>query len=146
MPDRSFSIVRASMLALAVAPGGFLETSNTAQVRPRLSSLQVGALPARGTFTFPAPYLTQGARLTNASDCGGGDCVLPVGYSYWRNTNNHVGSNTMLIFLGLTTQRGGPGPTLFAYDKTTGAVTNRGPMFDASSRFHDATAAGLNST
>jgi hypothetical protein len=130
------------MLALAVAPGGFLETSNTAQVRPRLSSLQVGALPARGTFTFPAPYLTQGARLTNASDCGGGDCVLPVGYSYWRNTNNHVGSNTMLIFLGLTTQRGGPGPTLFAYDKTTGAVTNRGPMFDASSRFHDATAEG----
>ena len=59
-------------------------------------------MPARGVFTFPAPYLTQGIRLTNASDCvGGGDCVNPVGYSYWRNINNHVGSNTMLIVLGM---------------------------------------------
>src|SRR5262245_33826198 len=48
----------------------------------------------------------------------------------------------MLIFLGLTTQRGGPGPSLFAYDKTTGAVTNRGPLFDASSPFKNATAEG----
>src|SRR5262245_37249390 len=102
----------------------------------------MSALPQRGTFTFPAPYLTQGSRLTNATDCGGQDCVLPVGYSYWRNTNNHVGSNTMLIFLGLTTQRGGPGPSLFAYDKTTGNVTNRGPMFPVGNRFRDATAEG----
>src|SRR5262245_48881122 len=102
----------------------------------------MSALPQRGTFTFPAPYLTQGSRLTNATDCGGQDCVLPVGYSYWRNTNNHVGSNTMLIFLGLTTQRGGPGPSLFAYDKTTAAVTSRGPLFDASSPYRYATAEG----
>jgi hypothetical protein len=130
------------MLALAVAPGGFLEKATTAVVRPRLSAAQVSALPQRGPFTFPAPYLTEGSRITNATDCGGTDCVLPVGYSYWRNTNNHVGSDTMLIFLGLTTQRGGPGPSLFAYDKTTGAVTNRGPMFPVGNRFRDATAEG----
>ena len=130
------------MLALAVAPGGFLEKATTNEVRPRPTSAQVSALPARGTFTFPAPYLTQGSRLTNASDCGGTDCVLPVGYSYWRNTNNHVGRDTMLIFLGLTTQRGGPGPSLFEYDKTTGAVTPRGPLFEPGDRFRDATAEG----
>ena len=130
------------MLALAVAPGGFLEKATTNEVRPRPTSAQVSALPARGTFTVPAPYLTQGSRLTNASDCGGTDCVLPVGYSYWRNTNNHVGRDTMLIFLGLTTQRGGPGPSLFEYDKTTGAVTPRGPLFEPGDRFRDATAEG----
>ena len=142
MPQTRPSVLRYSFFALALAPGGFLEKATTNQVRPRPTAAQVAALPARGTFTFPAPYLTQGARLTNAADCGGGDCVLPVGYSYWRNTNNHVGSNTMLIFLGLTTQRGGAGPSLFEYDKTTGAVTNRGPLFDASSPFRHATAEG----
>jgi len=138
----SGSILRASMLALAIAPGGFLEKATTNDVRPRQSAAQVSALPERGPFTFPAPYLTQGSRLTNAADCGGTDCVLPVGYSYWRNTNNHVGRNEMLIFLGLTTQRGGPGPSLFAYDKATGAVVNRGPLFDVGNRFRDATAEG----
>ena len=78
----SGSILRASMLALAIAPGGFLEKATTNDVRPRQSAAQVSALPERGPFTFPAPYLTQGSRLTNAADCGGTDCVLPVGYSY----------------------------------------------------------------
>ena len=142
MPSRRAPLVRASFFALALAPGGFLEKATTNEVRPRLTAQQASALPARGAFTFPAPYSTQGSRLTNDADCGGADCVLPVGYSYWRNTNNHVGSNTMLIFLGLTTQRGGPGPSLFAYDKTTGAVTSRGPLFDAASPFHHATAEG----
>ena len=88
-------------------------------------------LPARGPFTFPAPYNTIGVRLTNAGDCGGADCVNYVGYSYWRNTNNHVGSDTMLIFLTLDRARGGGGPTLFSYDKTTDQVTVVGPLFDA---------------
>ena len=44
---------------------------------------------------------TTGVRLTNASDCAGQDCVIPVGYSYWSNINNHVGSDTMLIVAGL---------------------------------------------
>ena len=29
-------------------------------------------LPDRGPFSFGAPYGTQGIRITNAGDCGGG--------------------------------------------------------------------------
>ena len=54
---------------------------------------------------FPAPYNTTGVRLTNATDCAGGaDCLWYVGYSYWRNMNNHVGSADMYIFLGTDPQ------------------------------------------
>ena len=74
-----------------------------ARCRPRRSR---AFLPSRGTFTFPSPYRTTGVRLSNASDCGGADCVLPVGYSYWSNINNHAGSDTMLIFLGLESPEG----------------------------------------
>jgi hypothetical protein len=56
-----------------------------------------------------------------------------VGYSYWRNINNHVGSDTMLIFLGLDRSRGGRGPTLFTYNKRTGETRNAGPLFDSNS-------------
>src|SRR4051812_42217464 len=85
--------------AQSTVPGGFLESDDATIARPPLTPAQIAAfLPSRGTFTFPAPYNTQGVRLTNAADCsGGGDCVRPVGYSYWRNINNHVGSNTMLV-------------------------------------------------
>jgi uncharacterized repeat protein (TIGR01451 family) len=121
---------------LASVPGGFLETATTGQVRPRLSaSVLQTLLPARGAFTFPAPYGTRAARLTNASDCGGADCLHYVGYSYWRNINAHAGSNEMLIFLGLKRSGGGAGPSLFRYDKTTEQVTNLGPLFDAASGF-----------
>ncbi|HYV85594.1 MAG TPA: LamG domain-containing protein [Patescibacteria group bacterium] len=113
------------------APGGFLESALTGLVRARLSLPVLQALlPARGPFTFPPPYNTSAVRITNASDCGGADCVDAVGYSYWRNINNHAGSNQMLILLGLNRARGGPGPSLFSYDKTTGAVANLGPLFD----------------
>jgi len=120
--------------ALVSFPGGILETPDTAQLRPRLPLATIQALlPARGPFTFPAPYNTSGVRLTNADDCGGsGDCVDYVGYSYWRNINNHVGQSEMLILLGLDRARGGPGPSLFRYDKTTDQVTNAGPLFDPS--------------
>jgi hypothetical protein len=73
--------------------------------------------------------------LTNGSDCGGADCVLPVGYSYWNNINNHVGSDTMLVFLGLERRKGGGGPTLFSYNKTTGETKNLGPMFSPDSPY-----------
>jgi len=121
----------------AQAPGGFVEFATSVDVRPLLTPGQIQALlPARGQFTFPVPYLTQGIRLTNDSDCSGGaDCVDYVGSSYWRNINNHAGSNTMLIFVGLDMNAGGSGPTLFSYDKTTGEVTKVGPLFDASSAF-----------
>jgi hypothetical protein len=92
-------------------------------------------LPARGPFTFPSPYSTRGVRLTNSSDCNGADCVLPVGYSYWSNINNHVGSDTMLIFVGLDRRKGAGGPTLFSYNKGSGETRNLGPLFPPDSPF-----------
>src|SRR5215510_462819 len=122
--------------AAAQAPGGFVEKATSTAVRAPLTPSQISSmLPTRGQFTFPSPYGTQGARLTNSTDCGGADCIWYVGYSYWRNMNNHVGSNAILIFLGTDRNRGGAGPTLFSYDKTTGAVTKVGPLFDPSSPY-----------
>ncbi|TLY41939.1 MAG: hypothetical protein E6K58_08955, partial [Nitrospirae bacterium] len=79
-------------------PGGFIEDASSLAGRPRLAQLQIQAFlpPTRGPFTFPAPYHTQGIRLTDPSDCvGNTDCVNYVGYSYWRNINHHAGSDTM---------------------------------------------------
>ena len=125
------------------SPGGFVEKAGSA-IRPRWSTAEVhDVVPKhRGKFTFPTPYLTEAIRVTTAEDCQGADCVLPVGYSYWRNMNNHVGSNEILIILGLDRSRGGTGPTLFSYDKTTEEVTNRGPLFDAGHRLSSAGASG----
>ena len=98
-------------LRAQTAPGGFLASASDAGVRaPITAAAAQGFLPQRGVFSFPAPYLTQGIRITNASDCGGGDCV-DYGYSYWNKINNHAGSNTMLIVVGLNRSRGGAGPT-----------------------------------
>jgi hypothetical protein len=96
----------------APSPGaGFIETAGSPALRPRFTRAQIDKflLPdgAKGAFTFPAPYNTQGVRLTNASDCAGGsDCLWYVGYSYWRNMNNHVGSADMYIFLGTDPNNG----------------------------------------
>jgi hypothetical protein len=106
-------------------PGGFVEKSYAAAGRKTVTSTSF--LPAgRGPFTFPAPYNTQGVRITVPADCGGTDCVQIGGYSYWALMNNHVGSNTMYIVLNL---RGNGGPTLFSYDKATDAVTKTGALF-----------------
>lgn len=119
--------------ARADFPGGFVEQPDTAVARPPLNLSQIQSfLPSLGKFTFPAPYKTEGVRLTNASDCGGKDCVQSVGYSYWANANNSTGSNIMYIFLGTNWSRGGSGPTLFSYNKTTDEVKNLGPLFDSS--------------
>jgi hypothetical protein len=136
-----------SLLPAAVqaqsAPGGFTESATGNAMRPRLSAGQIQTfMPARGRFTFPAPYGTTGVRLTNASDCGGRDCVNYVGYSYWRNINNHAGSDTLLAFLGLDRSRGGAGPTLFSYNKRTGETQNLGPLFSSDSPFSWASGEG----
>src|SRR5436190_16631710 len=88
--------------AAAQFPGGFIAKSYDAPDRPRLTASQIQSfLPAgRGKFTFPAPYNTTGVRVTIPGDCGGGDCVDYVGYSYWKNMNNHQNSDTMYIVLG----------------------------------------------
>jgi hypothetical protein len=125
------------------ATGGFIDSSTAAGLRPKLSAGEIAAfMPQRGTFTFPSPYSTTGIRLTNASDCGGQDCVLSVGYSYWSNINNHIGSDTMLVFLGLERRRGGGGPTLFSYNKNTGATNNLGPLFSPDSPYSWSTGEG----
>ncbi|HEV2852254.1 MAG TPA: hypothetical protein VHC97_05560 [Thermoanaerobaculia bacterium] len=135
-------LVLTAFPAAAQAPGGFLEKATSTAVRPRLTPAQIQSfLPARGAFTFPAPYNTRGIRLTNASDCGGTDCVNYVGYSYWRNINNHAGGSDLYVFLGLS-GAGGTGPTLFRVNKATGAVTNLGPLFDPASPFYYASAEG----
>lgn len=117
--------------ALAVAPGGFMENDDTAVVRPVPTPAQIQAfMPTRGQFTFPAPYNTEAVRITNSSDCSGGqDCVDYVGYPYWLNMNDDAGSDTILIFIGLDRARGGQGPTLFSYSKSSGQITKVGPLF-----------------
>ena len=125
------------------ASGGFIDSSTSAGLRPKLSTGQIATfMPSRGVFTFPSPYSSQGVRLTNANDCGGQDCVLSVGYSYWSNINNHTGSDTMLVFLGLERRKGGGGPTLFSYNKRTGETQNIGPLFSADSPYSWATGEG----
>ncbi|MGE5624362.1 MAG: Ig-like domain-containing protein [Bacillota bacterium] len=123
-------------LCSADAPGGFVEFDSSTAVRPMLTQSQItGFVPSsRGSFSFPAPYNTQGLRVTQSSDCGGQDCV-DMTYSYWRNMSNSAGSNTMYILVGLDKNRGGAGPTLFSYDKVTGAVTDMGALFPANSSY-----------
>jgi hypothetical protein len=114
-------------------PGGFIANDDSTVVRPQLTPSQIAAfMPSRGAFIFPAPYNTQGVRITNSSDCGGQDCVDMI-YSYWRNMSNSAGSNIMYIFVGLDQSRGGQGPTLFSFNKTTNSLTDMGPLFDSSS-------------
>ena len=103
---------------------GLVESATGNAMRPRFSGRDVPS--SRGRFTFPSPYNTEAIRLTEASDCNGGDCVRPVGYAYWSNINNHVGRDEMLVFLSLK----GPGPTLFSYNKHTGETRNRGSIFE----------------
>ena len=126
--------------------GPLIEKSGSPTLRSRFTRDQILAfLPpneATGPFTFPRPYGTTAVRLTNANDCGGTDCLAYLGYSYWRNTNNHVGRPEMLIFLGFDRSAGGPGPSLLSYNKTTDLVQNLGPLFPASSAFSYATGEG----
>jgi hypothetical protein len=129
----------ATPLRAQTAPGGFVVSASDASVRAPITGSATGFLPQRGPFTFPAPYGTQGIRITNAGDCGGADCV-DYGYSYWNKINNHAGSDTMLIVVGLNRARGGAGPTLFTFNKTTGETRNAGPLFDTNSSFSYATA------
>lgn len=142
--------VRHAVLGVAPPPpsgGGFFETAGSPSLRPRFTKAEIDAfLPpagAKGAFRFPAPYNTEAVRLTNASDCAEGqDCLWYVGYSYWRNMNNHVGSADMHILLGSDAAHGGVGPMLLRYNKVTDQVVNLGPLFDAGSPYSFSTAEG----
>jgi len=133
----------AATLQAAEFTGGFLEHPASTTPRALMTESQIQSLlPQRGTFNFPAPYHTQGVRLTNASDCGSRDCVNSVGYSYWRNINNHVGEESMLILVGMDRSRGGAGPSLIAYNKITDEVLNLGPVLPDSNPLSWATGEG----
>src|SRR6185295_11308109 len=136
-------LATARTFAQSTAPGGFVELATSTTVRPLMTPREIHRLlPSRGTFTFPPPYLTQGVRLTNATDCSGDDCVVAVGGLSWRNINNHVGRRAMYVFLTLDRKRGGGGPTLFKYNKTTGHVSKVGPLFDPADALSWATGEG----
>ena len=123
--------------------GGILENPVVKSLRAVLTRQQVESfVPNRGAFTFPAPYNTQGVRLTNADDCGGRDCIDYIGYSYWNNINNHRGQDTMLIFVGMDRNNGGKGPTLLQYNKVNNKLDNLGPLFDANTSMGWATGEG----
>jgi len=125
------------------ATGGFVEPATSPASRAVTTAADAAAmLPSRGPFTFPPPYNTTGIRLTSAEDCGGQDCVRPIGYSYWSNINNHAGRDTMLIVIGLDRRFGGGGPTLFSVDKRTGETRNAGPLFTAASPFSHSSGEG----
>ncbi len=142
--------LRDAMIAVNPPPppgGGFREKAGSQAYRPRFTATQIqSVLPAngaRGRFTFPAPYNTSAVRLTNAADCvGGQDCLWYVGYSYWRNTNNHVGRAVMHIMAGTDRNRGGVGPVLLSYNKFTDQVKNVGPLFPANSSWSYSTGEG----
>ena len=123
--------------------GGWVETQGTA-TRDRFSISQLRSFipPTRGPFTFPSPYNTQAIRITDASDCSGQDCVNTLGYSYWRNSNAHTASDTMWIFIGLSTAKGGLGPTLFQYHKQAHTIVKIGPLFERSNKFHSSSGQG----
>lgn len=104
---------------------GFWETTTSTEIRPKFSI----PLPERGPFQFPAPYGTQGIRLTNPADMGGNDALWPCGYSYWQNINAHAGLPYVLVFLGSDRQRGGQGPSIYIVDKASGIVTPYDPLF-----------------
>jgi hypothetical protein len=74
--------------------------------------------PSAGPFTFPAPYGTQGVRLTSPAD----GTILPVGYSYWPNINSHAGLPILRVLIG----RREDVPVILTVDKTTFAVEPRG--------------------
>jgi hypothetical protein len=125
--------------------GGFIESSTSTQVRPRLSAAELQALlpAAGGKFVFPAPYGTEAVRLTDANDCGGGDCVRYIGYSYWRNMNNHVGQSTMLVLVGLDQGVGGAGLSMIRYHKDNDQVDMLGPIFAGTSINANLTGEGI---
>jgi len=114
-------------------PGGVVEPYGlTTRARYSLAQLAAFVPETRTAFSFPAPYSTRGIRLTQPSDCTGNqDCVNYIGYSYWANMNAHEASNEILIYVGLSSARGGTGLQLLRYNKTTEAITLDGPIFNA---------------
>src|SRR4029453_15111793 len=117
----TLSLAASRLASAAPEPGGLVEPAESGVVHPAWTAAQIQAfLPARGKFTFPAPYGTDAIRLTNAADCGGADCVESAAVNF------HGGSDAMLIVVGLR----GAGPTLLRYDTVTERLERLGPLFE----------------
>ena len=114
-------------------PGGIIESSKANVVRPGFDSSQIASfISQRGLFTFPAPFNTQGIRITNQSDCpiGYKDCITPVEYSYYRNMNNHVNDDSIIIALKMLYGQWDERITLFSYNKNSDKVNKLGSLFN----------------
>ena len=124
-----------SALGTFTAAGGFIEHVLATFDLAGVQRSYAHSFRRTGEIHFPAPYNTEAFRITDASDCGGTDCVTPVGYSYWRNSNAHEGGNDMWIFLSLNSQKGGSGPTLFRLTRPPTALQRSGRSFPRPASF-----------
>lgn len=83
-------------------PGGLRIHCSDPTARPLLSPAEMAALlpDEPGPFTFPAPYLTSGIRLTTEAD----GRVNPIGMSYWNNVSWTPDRSGLLLFLSIDDQ------------------------------------------
>jgi hypothetical protein len=94
-----------------IAGGGIPCSADDLTIRPRWSRDEMARLvPSRGPFTFPPPWNTRAARVTNADD----GPVRPVGMAYWPVIN--ADDTRVLVSLNDTL-------TLFAIDPRTLGIT-----------------------
>jgi hypothetical protein len=121
-----------ALVPSVVMAQGIVESATGGGIRQLSAGQMQAILPSRGPFSFGQPWNTQGIRVTNASDCGGADCVH-YGYSYWPKINNSAGHSFMYVVVGLDKNRGGAGPSLFKVDKGSNQVTPLGPLFPGGS-------------
>lgn len=131
-----FALASASCAQASPATGGFWQHDSDSTSYPPLTASQIASfLPnTRSAFTFPAPYNTQGFRITLPSDCpNSSNCVEYIGYSYWARMNNSSGSADMYILVGLGVQGPPGGPTLYEFNKDKDTVTKLGAVFPATS-------------
>ena len=67
------STLRGAIIGSSTAAGAFVEKAGSQTFRARFTPSQIASfLPAGGAtgrFTFPAPYNTDGVRLTSGADC-----------------------------------------------------------------------------
>jgi hypothetical protein len=118
-------------MASTGAPGGIVERCTDMRIRLRPTV----TLPESGPFLFPAPWGTQGVRVTNHQRTGGQD-ALWFGYAYWPKLNAHKDEPVIRVFVCTDPNRGGTGPSVYEVHKRTLEVTGPIPICtDASPLF-----------
>jgi len=106
-------------------PGGSSKPPPRGQMRPHLSAQEIQTFCRRAGSHLSAPYNTAARASPTATIAPAAVTAWSrFGYSYWRNINNHVGQNEMLIFLGLNDSAAGPRPSMFRYRQDHRSVAN----------------------